>query len=315
MIGAAVGLVVFVAVPYALRSPTPVGTTDTTGASAAALVPAATSPVPSSPGSSPSPETGDTVPGQATPTPALPPPSPTPAPSPSSRPPEDLEGYVWPLPRSRITSWFGPRETGFVLIDGVAYHDGLDMATFCGDWILAAHEGTVLHAGRQYEPYLGYIVPPDAFYARLRERSISYDNFPIVVVIDDGNGYRSVYVHLGRASVQAGDHVTAGQRIGREGDTGHATGCHLHYGLIRMDGEYQTVSPTLQEAMLYPSLTRERIDPLRVLSLFDPDAAKEVRGNRPPVDYPRPTFRPPRTPSPSGASPDASVSPRRTPQP
>ena len=49
-------------------------------------------------------------------------------------------------------------------------------------------------------------------------------------MIDDGNGYRSEYVHLNEADVEAGQVVQAGDVIGLEGATGFATGCHLHYG-------------------------------------------------------------------------------------
>ena len=54
-----------------------------------------------------------------------------------------------------------------------------------------------------------------------------------MVVIDDGNGYRSVYAHFGKVKVQRRRQVVhAGQLLGFEGATGHATGCHLHYGLF-----------------------------------------------------------------------------------
>jgi hypothetical protein len=55
---------------------------------------------------------------------------------------------------------------------------------------------------------------------------------PIVVVIDDGNGYRSVYAHFGRIVVENGDRDRAGDLLGYEGATGRASGCHLHYGLF-----------------------------------------------------------------------------------
>ena len=51
-------------------------------------------------------------------------------------------------------------------------------------------------------------------------------------MIDDGNGYRSIYAHFSKVRVKAGDVVKAGQLIGWEGDTGRASGCHLHYGLF-----------------------------------------------------------------------------------
>jgi murein DD-endopeptidase MepM/ murein hydrolase activator NlpD len=51
------------------------------------------------------------------------------------------------------------------------------------------------------------------------------------VLIDHGQGVVSAYFHLDTAVVSKGDVVRAGDRIGRVGATGLATGPHLHYGL------------------------------------------------------------------------------------
>ena len=50
------------------------------------------------------------------------------------------------------------------------------------------------------------------------------------VLIDHGQGAVSAYFHLDTALVSKGDVVRAGDRIGRVGATGLATGPHLHYG-------------------------------------------------------------------------------------
>jgi murein DD-endopeptidase MepM/ murein hydrolase activator NlpD len=226
-----------------------------------------TGPVAASTAPRPSADVGDTVPA---------------SPGPTSLPPERLSGYRWPVLGGRVTTWFAPTEGGFFVIDGQRVHDGIDVATYCGDTVSAAHTGTVLYAGRRYEGYLGFVEPPDAFYDLAAKRQLSTAAFPIVVVIDDGNGYRSIYVHLSLALVAKGDQVEAGQRIGREGATGHATGCHLHYGLIRMDGTWLPVAPDLVERWRYPVSARERVDPLRVLSLFEDGAPREVPGLPPP---------------------------------
>jgi murein DD-endopeptidase MepM/ murein hydrolase activator NlpD len=228
----------------------------------------------------------------ATPQPT-PEPTPTPAPEPTSEPPATLTGYVWPVVNGRISSPFAARDGGFVMIDGKATHDGLDLATWCGDKIRAAHDGTVLYAGRKFDPFLGYSKPLGDFYSHIS----NLNSLPIVIVIDDGDGYRSVYVHLSIAKVGAGDVVKAGQTIGYEGATGHATGCHLHYGLIRMDGAWQAVNPSLLN--LYPPLVRERIDPLLVLPLRDPDAATKFLREFPQPSHPGLPFDPP-PPDPGG---------------
>jgi murein DD-endopeptidase MepM/ murein hydrolase activator NlpD len=189
--------------------------------------------------------------------------------------PADLEGYGWPLRHALITSRFAPRDAGFVVIDGEEVHDGLDLATFCGDKVRAAHDGTVLYAGRNFDPFFGYWGDPGPIYARL-ERLHRVNQQPIVVVIDDGNGYRSVYVHLQEAIAEAGAEVKGGDVIGLEGATGYATGCHLHYGLIRMDGEWQQVIPQLAR-FGYPPFVRERVDPLKALPWGDEFAPERLR--------------------------------------
>jgi murein DD-endopeptidase MepM/ murein hydrolase activator NlpD len=224
-----------------------------------------------------------------TPAPAATPtfaPSATPS-GPTSKPPEELTGYRWPVQRkARLTSFYGYRETGFVTIDGKRVHEGLDMASFCGDDVFAAHAGLVLAAGRRFYPFVGFSDSVDDFYARLERRGRMTD-LPIAVVIDDGNGYRSVYGHLSETSVRPGQRVKAGQRIGAQGDTGNASGCHLHYELIRMDGPWMAVARERVREDRYPPFVRERVDPLRVLSLRDKDAPRRIPGIDPPKDAPR----------------------------
>ena len=51
------------------------------------------------------------------------------------------------------------------------------------------------------------------------------------VLIDHGLGVFSAYFHLDTALVRRGDLVKAGQAIARVGQSGLATGPHLHYGI------------------------------------------------------------------------------------
>ena len=126
------------------------------------------------------------------------------------------------------------------MVNGKRFHDGVDLATFCGDRVVAAHAGTVLAAGRHFDPELGWVGSLAAYTKRLDAGHL-WSELPILVVIDDGNGYRSMYAHFGRIVVKRGQTVTAGQLLGYEGATGHATGCHLHYGLFS-PWEQQTFS-------------------------------------------------------------------------
>lgn len=57
------------------------------------------------------------------------------------------------------------------------------------------------------------------------------------VVIDHGEGLKTIYMHLSEIQVKAGDHVTRGQVIALSGGTGRATGPHLHLA-VRWEGAY-----------------------------------------------------------------------------
>jgi murein DD-endopeptidase MepM/ murein hydrolase activator NlpD len=223
--------------------------------------------------------------------------------------PKELDGYIWPVQHALITSKMAARDFGgFVIIDGQEVHDGLDLATHCGDRVMAAHDGVVLYAGRNFDPYIGYLGDATPIYARLERLGRTNDQ-PIVVVIDDGNGYRSMYVHLNEASVEQGAVVAAGDVIGREGMTGFATGCHLHYTMIRMDGGWQEVVPRLAR-FGYPPYVRERIDPLDVLPWGDEFAPEKLRNKiygtpSPGTETPAPASLSPESEAPESTAPES----------
>jgi murein DD-endopeptidase MepM/ murein hydrolase activator NlpD len=176
-----------------------------------------------------------------------------------------LHGYQSPLPHGRITLPFGPSKWGSRVVDGEPFHDGLDLATFCGDRIVAAHGGVVLAAGRRYDRQMGWVGDLRPYLDRLEAKSL-WTTLPIVVVIDDRNGYRSIYAHLSKAEVKKGDVVAAGDLIGYEGMTGRASGCHLHYGLFSPEEtDVFGIDPGIVERMLLPPFQIARVDPDLVL--------------------------------------------------
>jgi len=180
-------------------------------------------------------------------------------------PPVSLTGYVWPLVHGRITLPFKAIPGGTRINDGKLFHDGVDMASFCGDRVRAAHDGVVLAAGRHFDDVVGWVGDLSRYYALL-DRKQMWDDLPLVVVTDDGNGYRSIYAHFGQVVVKAGAIVHAGQLIGYEGMTGHASGCHVHFGLFS-PRETRTfgVRADILKNLRVPNYEIARIDPLLVL--------------------------------------------------
>ncbi|HEV8635890.1 MAG TPA: LysM peptidoglycan-binding domain-containing M23 family metallopeptidase [Chloroflexota bacterium] len=119
--------------------------------------------------------------------------------------------FVWPL-RGAITTYFG--EPGPFWRRG--YHPGLDIAGPIGAQIAAAGEGVVIEAESS-----GY--------------NRGYGSY---VKIDHGGGVQTLYAHLARVQVEAGEQVAAGEPVGAVGMTGFTTGPHLHLE-VRVDGQIQ----------------------------------------------------------------------------
>ena len=101
----------------------------------------------------------------------------------------------------------------------VWYHKGLDIANRSSPDVLAADSGTVILAGW-----------PDGY---------GYGNR---VMIDHGNGYRTLYAHLSRIYVVTGQTVARGNAIGKMGSTGRSTGIHLHFEVIQGGGQINPLS-------------------------------------------------------------------------
>jgi murein DD-endopeptidase MepM/ murein hydrolase activator NlpD len=183
----------------------------------------------------------------------------------SAPPVESLTGYQWPIPKGRVSLPFKAIPGGEFSNGGKLFHDGVDMASFCGAPVGAAHAGIVLAAGRHFDDYIGWVGDLGPYYRRLDSQH-TWGQLPIVVVIDDGNGYRSMYAHFADTTVKPGQLVTAGQLIGHEGATGHASGCHVHYGLFSpLEKKLFGVRADIVKRMKTPPHEIARVDPLAVL--------------------------------------------------
>jgi murein DD-endopeptidase MepM/ murein hydrolase activator NlpD len=56
--------------------------------------------------------------------------------------------------------------------------------------------------------------------------------YGLAVVVDHGNGVKTLYAHMREISVVKGQQVSQGQQLGIMGQTGQATGIHLHFEVV-----------------------------------------------------------------------------------
>ncbi|EMN51193.1 peptidase, M23 family [Leptospira interrogans str. L1207] len=107
-----------------------------------------------------------------------------------------------------ISSRFGKRKDPFTRKE--TFHGGLDMA---------AEEGTPVYASADGEVYFS-------------DKKGGYGN---LIILGHKLGYETLYGHLSSISVRPGEKVHKGQKIGEVGQTGRATGNHLHFEVRRFN--------------------------------------------------------------------------------
>lgn len=90
------------------------------------------------------------------------------------------------------------------------------------------------HQGTDYIAEKGSLVlsAADGFIVIADNNSL-HSNYGNTVLIQHKGGYQTLYSHLESISVNAGTWVKAGQSLGSIGDTGKATGVHLHFEVIK----------------------------------------------------------------------------------
>ncbi len=112
-----------------------------------------------------------------------------------------------PLDRMIVTSPFGERR-GWTARSGggIHQHNGVDLRASVGTPVMAPRESVV----------------------RSIRRSSGYG---LVVELDHGHGWISLFAHLSKVKVYRGQRVHQGQVIALSGNSGKTTGAHLHWEL------------------------------------------------------------------------------------
>jgi murein DD-endopeptidase MepM/ murein hydrolase activator NlpD len=114
---------------------------------------------------------------------------------------------IWPAP-GRVVSGFGYRRDP--IWGGIHLHTGVDIAAAFGEPVRAADAGEVIFSGW-------------------------WDGYGKAVVIDHGRLVSTIYGHMSRIYVEAGQHIDKAQIVGLVGTTGFSTGPHLHFE-VRKNG-------------------------------------------------------------------------------
>jgi murein DD-endopeptidase MepM/ murein hydrolase activator NlpD len=134
---------------------------------------------------------------------------------PSAIPSARLGVLSWPVDNVSITQYFGKTVAAKRLYTS-GTHGGIDFKASIGTKIKTALSGTVV----------------DTESVRTK-RGCQYGKW---VLIKHPNGLTTIYGHLSLVTVNPGDTVVTGDVIGYSGDTGYATGPHLHLGVYASSG-------------------------------------------------------------------------------
>lgn len=127
--------------------------------------------------------------------------------------PGALEGFILPAdappssPFGPTRRYIGVSATSGEHCESLSVHQGFDLATPVGTPVLAPAGGVVT----------------------LADDDLYYEGG--TVFLDHGHGLVSVFMHLSRVDVVAGDRVERGAVIARSGNTGRSTGPHLHWAV------------------------------------------------------------------------------------
>lgn len=119
---------------------------------------------------------------------------------------------------------------------GLPAHEGIDFWGSVGDAIFACADGTVTQIDNNPDHLNDKNSYPYGFFVRIQHAH-------------RGSTYETLYAHLSEVLVPANQPVRAGQPIGKMGQTGRATGPHLHLNLKKFGTQLSTYPAGILDPM------------------------------------------------------------------
>lgn len=143
--------------------------------------------------------------------------------------------FIHPVGTEKISSGYGYRKDPFT--NKISFHKGLDYSVPINTLVYPSLNGIVIKS--DYEP--------------------SYGNR---ILIDHGNGIKTLYAHLNRSLVKTGEYVTQDTEIAYSGNSGRSTAPHLHFSIFIND---KSVDPSKFLKLPLESKKQKSLIPLFII--------------------------------------------------
>lgn len=144
--------------------------------------------------------------------------------------------FIHPVGTEKISSGYGYRKDPFT--NRISFHKGLDYSVPINTLVYPSLNGIVIKS--DYEP--------------------SYGNR---ILIDHGNGIKTLYGHLNKSLVKIGEYVTQDTKIAYSGNSGRSTAPHLHFSIFIND---KSVDPSKFLKLPHESKKQKSLIPLFIIS-------------------------------------------------
>jgi len=170
---------------------------------------------------------------------------------------KNLPEFTWPVVKGNIPDLKGLTST-FAETRGDHFHNGIDISSL-NDSVSPVSPGKILYSRLQNDdPYKPQPGPGN------------------YIFIDHGNGWWSGYYHLDRLSDLREGSVRKDDIIGFTGNTGHSSGAHLHFFILKNYGEVY-----LNPLSFLPGITDSNPPVIGQIEIVTPSGKTLISHSRP----------------------------------